>query len=44
MPETDGHYAGTTEQDLPISFDVVVAGAALTNLTFLIRASSSPSD
>ena len=44
MSETDGHYTGTTEQGLPISFDVVVGGAALTNLTFLARASCSPSD
>jgi hypothetical protein len=37
----DGHYTGTTEQDEPISFDVIVGGAALTNLTFMVKASCS---
>jgi hypothetical protein len=37
----DGHYAGTTAQDEPISFDVVMDGKALTNLSFMIKASSS---
>jgi hypothetical protein len=36
---SDGHYTGTTTHDEPISFDVVLGGSALTNLSFMIKAS-----
>lgn len=32
VPETAGHYAGTTSQGEPISFDVVSDGSAVTNI------------
>lgn len=39
----DGHYAGTTTQGEPLSFDVVDGGAFLTCLTFKVD-SCAPDD